>query len=192
MAGTLPGWAQSKFDHYVLALSWSPEYCHSHPTSQQCTGEQHFGFVVHGLWPEYDTGGGGPEHCGSQPGLSDPSKMLDIMPDLNLIGHEWSTHGTCTGLTAEQYFGLIRSAFSSIKLPPQFAAATSQVTVTPLQVKQAFEQSNPTWQNADIMISCTSNYLQAVEICLTKALKPMPCPAPHDCRAKSIHIPPVR
>src|SRR5580692_7150493 len=43
------------FDYYVLALSWSPEFCHSHPTKPECVWGK-FGFVVHGLWPQYANG----------------------------------------------------------------------------------------------------------------------------------------
>jgi ribonuclease T2 len=191
-AASLPVFAQSspKFDYYLLALSWSPEYCHSHTSSTQCSSDKHFGFVVHGLWPEYRTGSG-PQHCGSQPGLSNPSSMLDIMPDLGLVQHEWTTHGTCSGLSADQYFGLIREAFNGIRQPAQLTSATKQQTLSPRQVKQAFETANPQLNDAGITINCASNYLQAVEICLTKNLQPMSCPAPRDCRASTIRVPPV-
>lgn len=190
-AASLPAFAQTpKFDYYLLALSWSPEYCHSHASSTQCSSDKHFGFVVHGLWPEYKTGSG-PQHCGSQPGLSNPSSMLDIMPDLGLVQHEWTTHGTCSGLTAEQYFGLIRKAFSSVKQPTQLTGAKTPQTLSPRQVKQDFEGANPELNDSEMMINCASNYLQAVEICLTKGLQPMACPAPRDCRASTIRVPPV-
>jgi len=146
--------------------------------------------VVHGLWPEYASGSG-PQHCGSRPGLSNPSSMLDIMPDLGLIQHEWTTHGSCSGLTAEQYFGLVRKAFNSVKQPRQLTSAKTQQTLSPRQVKQHFEQANPELNDSEIMINCAGNYLQAVEICLTKGLQAMACPAPRDCRASSIRIPPV-
>src|ERR1700757_3860920 len=82
------------FDYYVLALSWSPEFCHSHPSNVQCSG--HSGFVVHGLWPQFVHGY--PEHCSMQPDLANPSSMTDLMPDPSLVAHEWATHGTCSGL----------------------------------------------------------------------------------------------
>jgi ribonuclease T2 len=191
-AASLPGFAQTspKFDYYLLALSWSPEYCHSHTSSTQCASDKHFGFVVHGLWPEYKTGSG-PQHCGNQPGLSNPGSMLDIMPDLGLVQHEWTTHGTCSGLSADQYFGLIRKAFGGIRQPTQLTSATKQQTLSPRQVKQAFETANPQLNDAEMMINCASNYLQAVEICLNKSLQPISCPAPRDCRASIIRVPPV-
>jgi len=179
-----------KFDYYLLTLSWSPEYCHGHTSTTQCASDEHFGFVVHGLWPEYRTGSG-PQHCGTQPGLSNPASMLDIMPDLGLIQHEWTTHGTCSGLDADQYFGLIRKAFGSIKQPTQLTSAKTEQSLSPRQVKQAVEQANPQLNDSEMMINCAGNYLQAVEICLTKSLQPMTCPAPRDCRASTIRVPPV-
>src|SRR5690242_4828750 len=82
------------FDYYLLTLSWSPEFCHSHSDKPECQSGHH-GFVVHGLWPQYANGY--PEHCSNAPGLSNPAEMTDIMPDTGLVGHEWSTHGTCSG-----------------------------------------------------------------------------------------------
>jgi ribonuclease T2 len=63
-----------------------------------------------------------PENCSGSSGLSNPSGMLDIMPDETLIQHEWTTHGTCSGLSAGEYFNLLRRAYISIKIPAQFAA----------------------------------------------------------------------
>jgi len=91
------------FDYYVLALSWSPEFCHSHPSKPECTSGN-FGFVVHGLWPQYKDGY--PEHCSTAPGLTDPSRMQEVMPDPSLVAHEWTTHGTCSGLEADAYSNL--------------------------------------------------------------------------------------
>jgi ribonuclease T2 len=179
------------FDYYLLTLSWSPEYCHSNPTSAQCSGGHHFGFVVHGLWPELRNGGY-PEHCSNAPGPSNPASYLDFMPDLGLIQHEWATHGTCSGLDADSYFSLIGRAFTSIKIPNQFSRPTTQQTVSPMQIKTAFEQANPTLTDADVLISCAGPYLKAVEICLTKSLKPMGCPASRSCNTPTIRVPPVR
>lgn len=180
-----------QFDLYLLTLSWSPEYCHSNPTNAQCTGGQHFGFVVHGLWPEFQNGGY-PENCSNAPGPSNPQSYLDIMPDLGLIQHEWTTHGTCSGLSADAYFNLIRQAFNSIKIPPQFAAPKNQQTVSAQGIKTAFEQSNPKLKDPDIVIGCTGAYLKQVEICLTKSLALTACPVgTRSCSSGSIRVPPV-
>ncbi len=56
------------FDFYVLSLSWSPTFCLTHPQDQQCTGKG-YGFVLHGLWPQYARGGW-PASCLPQSRLS--------------------------------------------------------------------------------------------------------------------------
>lgn len=51
-----------QFKYYVLSLSWSPEFCRSHPSQKnemQCKQQREF--IVHGLWPE--CGSGGPRSC---------------------------------------------------------------------------------------------------------------------------------
>jgi len=179
------------FDYYLLTLSWSPEYCHSHPDDEQCTGGKHYGFVVHGLWPEYRSGSG-PQHCGYGPGLADPSSVLDIMPSLYLIQHEWQTHGTCSGLDANTYFGLIRKAFTATKIPSQFMNVNQQLTLGPLQIKQAFQQANPGLPSGGVLVTCPSYYLQGVEICLDKGLNHVTCPVARDCNAQSIKVPPIK
>lgn len=180
------------FDHYLLSLSWSPEFCHSNPSNAECTGGHHYGFIVHGLWPEFRNGGG-PEYCSHAPG-PDPGEagsMLDIMPDLHLIEHEWQTHGTCSGLNANEYFKLIRKAFTSFRIPRQFLNPQAQFSISPIDVKKALEESNPDLNDAAITISCRGNYLNGVSICLSKDLHPVPCPVVHDCRARTIRVAPV-
>jgi ribonuclease T2 len=177
------------FDYYLLTLSWSPEYCHGNPGSPQCAPGKHFGFVVHGLWPEYKDGGG-PENCSTQPGPSNPSSYLDIMPDSGLISHEWKTHGTCSGLDADAYFGKIREAFQSVRIPADLRAVSATRTVSPSALKQDFQRANPSLDPSDIRISCSGYYLKAVEICVSKDLKPITCSGVSDCTAQSIKVPP--
>src|SRR5215475_12842010 len=114
------------FDYYLLTLSWSPEFCHSHADKPECQSGHH-GFVVHGLWPQYVDGY--PEKCSNAPGLSNPAEMVDIMPDAGLVGHEWTTHGTCSGLGAEEYFKLLRRAFTSVKVPERFMSARENFSI---------------------------------------------------------------
>lgn len=70
------------FDYYLLALSWSPEFCYSHADKPECRSGHH-GFVVHGLWPQYTDGY--PENCSTALGLSNPAEMADLMPDAGLV-----------------------------------------------------------------------------------------------------------
>jgi ribonuclease T2 len=178
------------FDYYLLNLSWAPEFCHSKPDNPECSGN--FGFIVHGLWPQ-NSAGGYPSNCGNQPGPTDPSSLLDIMPDLHLIQHEWTTHGTCTGLAADDYFALIRRVRASLKIPPDFVAPQQQLTVRPADLKREFEQANPGVTDSGIAVSCGGPYLVAVEICFTKDGKPAQCGGDiRDCNKPSIRVPKVQ
>ena len=174
------------FDYYLLTLSWSPEFCHSHADRPECQSGHH-GFVVHGLWPQY--GDGYPENCSNAPGLANPSEMTDIMPDSGLVAHEWSTHGTCSGLDAENYFKLLRRAFTSIRLPEKFVEARENFSITPEDVKREFVQANPGVSTDGLTVSCGNNYLTAVSLCMTKELKPTACRNLRDCRASVIRVP---
>jgi ribonuclease T2 len=177
------------FDYYLLALSWSPEFCYSHPDKPECQSG-HYGFVVHGLWPQYIDGY--PEHCSTASGLSNPSEVADIMPDAWLVDHEWTTHGTCSGLDAENYFQLLRRAFTSIKVPARFIAPHENFSIPPEEVKRDFVQTNPKFTADEMTVSCGNNYLTAVSFCMTKDLKPTACRNLRDCRANVIRVPPVR
>jgi ribonuclease T2 len=174
----------------LLTLSWSPEFCHGHGDKPECQSGHH-GFVVHGLWPQYASGGY-PEDCSTAAGLANAAEMADIMPDAGLVAHEWSTHGTCSGLDAENYFKLLRQAFSSVKMPGRFAAPPENFSISPQEVKNEFVQANPNFSAANMTVSCGNNYLTAVSLCMTKDLKPTTCQNVRDCRANVIRVPPVR
>lgn len=199
-AAILPAFAQQPgafaqqpgaFDYYILNLSWSPEFCHNNPWKPECGGGHHFGFIVHGLWPEFEKSRG-PEHCSQAPGLSNPASMLDIMPDLQLIEHEWQAHGTCSGLSASGYFNLIRRAFTSLRIPKQFTNPGAQFAISPFDIKRAFEESNPSLNDAAIAIGCRGGYMGALGICLSRDLHPVPCRGVQDCRGRRLRVAPVR
>jgi ribonuclease T2 len=179
------------FDYYLLNLSWEPEFCHSrrNANSEECqTGGR--GFIVHGLWPQFTRGY--PERCSDVEGLADPSSMLDLMPDRRLVRHEWTTHGTCSGLSAADYFAKLRQAYSSIRIPEQLKQPGRGFSITPDDLKQAFVAVNPGLRGEDIGVSCGHNYLTAIEICLDKtSLRPASCGTIRDCHANIIRVTPV-
>lgn len=183
------GGQPGNFDYYVLALSWSPEFCYSHADKPECRSG-HYGFIVHGLWPQFAHGY--PENCFSPTPTAPLPEPDDVMPDPELIRHEWETHGTCSGLEPAAYFKLIRQAFASVKVPSRFDQPTHPFSVAPSDIKRDFLAFNPRLQNADIVVSCGNNYLTGVSICLTKSLTPTACQSLNDCRANVIRVPPVR
>lgn len=105
------------FDYYLLALSWSPTFCLTHKDDAQCTGKG-YGFVLHGLWPQYAKGGW-PQSCPPLTRLSaaETSKGLTMYPTKKLLDHEWSKHGTCSGLGAEGYLDKSDQALGAVKIP---------------------------------------------------------------------------
>ena len=136
------------FDFYVLALSWSPTYCStqgSPENSRQCGEDAGFGFIVHGLWPQYEQGW--PEFCAGEDAERIPSRfaddMRDIMPEPRLVFGEWRKHGTCTGLSPEGYFALTREAWESVTIPAELAEPDRDRTVGARTVEQAFVAANP-------------------------------------------------
>jgi ribonuclease T2 len=180
------------FDYYVLALSWSPEYCHNRANSDECSGQRHFGFVVHGLWPQFKNGSW-PELCTNAPGPSDPSRILDIMPSLQLIEHEWRTHGTCSGLDATGYFKLVRRAYDKLRIPNRFIAPSQYILISGDEIKREFERANPELRNEALSVTCKGGkYLSEVRVCLSKRLESVTCPVSDNCNARQLRLSPVR
>lgn len=179
----------SGFDYYLLNLSWSPEFCHSHPDAPECAS--HSTFVLHGLWPQnYD--GTYPENCSNAPGPADPSSYKDIYPDQGLLQHEWRTHGTCSGISANDFLNTARTAYKSVAIPRKLETLTQQTSMSPNQLLNLFMVENPRIPRESLAVSCGNNYLTAVEICLDKTLKPIQCGPIRSCRAMVVRIPPPR
>ncbi len=175
------------FDFYLLNLSWSPEFCATHPEKPECA--QHLGFVLHGLWPQ-NNDGSYPERCSDAPGPADPSAFRDLYPDADLLRHEWQTHGTCSGLAPDAFFQLARQAVHSVSIPAQLARLDHQASMPPAAILDLFSTANPRLPSTSLALSCGNNYLTAVEICLARDLKPVACQQVRSCRANSVRIPP--
>jgi ribonuclease T2 len=162
------------FDYYVLALSWAPTFCASHPADRPECGVRR-GFVVHGLWPQY-AGGGGPEHCGSTDNLDRETIEFarSAMPDERLIRHEWVVHGTCTGLAPYDYFKTLIHAVGRLAIPDEFdGAAPHQMTAS--QIIAAFAKGNPSLTERSVALRCRGPQLEEVRICLSRDLHPEAC-----------------
>ena len=168
------------FDYYVMALSWSADWCALTGDGRhdpQCDAGRGLTFILHGLWPQNDPGGY-PSDCHSS--FADPSRsataaMADIMSSSGLAFHEWQKHGRCSGLSADAYFTAMRRAYASVTIPPLFARVTTDLQVPPQVVEDAFLESNPTLDAGAVTVTCDQNLIQEVRICLTKDLSPRPC-----------------
>ena len=105
-----------------------------------------------------------------KPGPTNPSAMADIMP-ADIIEHEWKEHGTCSGLSGDDYFALIRKVYKSIQIPGGFKAPASSFSTSPQKLKSDFERVNPGVSDSNVVIQLNGNYLNAVEFCVAKGSK---------------------
>lgn len=194
-----------QFDYYTLVMSWSPTHCvTASPGSsdQQCARQDglRYGFVLHGLWPQYEKGY--PEACRirRKPFVPQPviDSMLDIMPSGGLVIHEYKLHGTCSGLDPAAYYMVARRAFSSVRIPERFRNPFEPQYVSPRDVEQEFMRANPWLRPEMISVGCSGagNRLRDVRICLTRDGKGRACGDNENqgkmCRADRMHVPPVR
>ena len=140
------------------------------------------GFVVHGLWPQDDSGDY-PEDCSDAPGPANPGADTDIYPTVGLVEHEWTTHGTCSGLSADGYFQAVHKAFAEVKLPNVAAGS-----VTPAALLGQLQGANPGFPAGSFAVSCGNNRLTAVEVCLDKNLKAEACQGVRGCRAQVVQV----
>ncbi len=190
----LPQNRAGRFDYYMLSLSWAPEYCHSaRDNTPECDTSKRYGFVVHGLWPEADSGPN-PQNC-SGPGFDPrgvPADLLEIMPSQHLVEHEWETHGRCSGLSEKDYFQKIEQVWALVKIPQQLKAPRQAVNISPMDIRNAFAAVNAGFPKEAFAVNDTGRYLREVRVCLTMNLKPRPCTRPGDTRSVSIIVPPVR
>jgi ribonuclease T2 len=186
------------FDYYLLSLSWSPAFCLSDPGAAECNGPRRFGFIVHGLWPQYENGW--PENCNVHQQVPDSvvSGISDIMPARGLVYHEWSAHGTCSGLGAADFFTLVRRAYAGIAIPAPLAGVTHEVEQPPSVIAAEFLHANPRLSAQSIVITCSRQdapRLREVHICLDRDLNPRACSADAArgaCRAATLIVPPIR
>jgi ribonuclease T2 len=185
------------FDFYVLSLSWSPHYCalkNGTGDPQQCRSSKPFGFIVHGLWPQYERGY--PESCAirAEPTREEIGSVTDLTPSPGLVRYEWKKHGTCSGLTPPDYFKVMRKAREIINIPPQLNSVPRAIALSASQIENAFVQSNPSLTAQAIAVDCDRQKLAEVRICLTKSLEFRTCPEVDraGCRAQSISIEPIK
>lgn len=165
-----------RFDYYVLSLSWAPTYCLTHSDDgEECSGKG-YGFVVHGLWPQYD-GGGYPQQCPTSFDLSAQAASAGrrVYPSERLMRHEWLEHGTCSGLNAQAYFSTVDRASAAVKVPRQLDAPRAPQRLTASQIIGIFNDANPRMPPDAMVIACNRDSLSEVRVCLTRDLAPRPC-----------------
>ena len=186
------------FDYYVLSLSWSPNWCAlegDDRDSPQCDPSENFGWTLHGLWPQYESGW--PERCRtsfSEPSRSQTGAMADIMGTSGLAWYQWNKHGVCAGLPAAQYYALARQAYDQVIRPAVFERLDHSVNLPASVVQDAFLAENPGLTADQITVTCDNGYIQEARICLTRDLEFRRCGSDtiRDCTLDDAQFDPVR
>ena len=165
-----------QFDYYLLSLSWAPTYCLTHTDDSSECSSKGYGFVLHGLWPQYD-GGGYAQKCATDYDLTAEAaaKGRTIYPSERLMSHEWQEHGTCSGLSALDYFRTADRATAAVRIPPAFEAPHNDQALTANQVIDLFRRANPQLPEGGMSVACSRAKLSEVRICLTRDLSVRAC-----------------
>ena len=157
---------------YTLALTWAPEFCHTHArdagSRMECGSGNRFGFTLHGLWPD-GVGKEWPQYCTAAPLL--PEKLLRqhvcATPSVQLLQHEWAKHGTCMHTTPEAYFARSTGMYGKLKFPDMDALSRGPVTAGKLA--DAVAAVNPGLPASAIRVTKNAKgWLDELWLCLDK------------------------
>lgn len=169
--------ADSSFDFYAYSMSYQPEFCKENNekfVGCQNPNESWEGqLTIHGLWPNRDDGTW-PSTCSNE--KLDISLLQDLSADLAqrwpnvkasstspgheaFWAHEWSKHGTCSGLSQQDYF----------------MTALDLLLKTPIIVKENYgsvvkrEDLEKGYLGSDMSVFvCKHGYLSEVRVCFEK------------------------
>jgi ribonuclease T2 len=198
--GERRGGTPGEFDFFVFALSWSPGFCQAGGGDEkgrdQCRTGAGLGFVVHGLWPQFQRGF--PTQC--QSASVNPTRMAmdvarEVFVEEGLARHQWRKHGTCSGLSPSEYFAAVRTARDKVAVPPELRTITSAKETTALDLERAFVAANPGLRVDMMGVDCRGEVLQEVRVCMSRDLRGFVSCGEVDrrgCRARTITIPPPR
>lgn len=160
-----------KFDFYVLTLSWSPDHCarNGKRDVQQCGSGKKYGFVLHGLWPQYKKGY--PVNCSTEklPPLV-KQKFRGLFPNERLFDHEWKKHGTCTGQKPIEYLTLSRKLKYSLNIPSAYKSPEKPFRTTIKDFKTSFVSANKNFTVNGIAPFCSDSgrFFKEVLFCYSK------------------------
>ena len=170
----------ARIDNYVLVLSWSPEYCarfgNGPKQADQCRNN-HFEFIVHGLWPQSDQAKDKFDHprfCTAAGRIDEGTlrKHFCTMPDANLMQEEWSKHGTCAFKTPAAYLQKIDELFHALRTPDMRRISDEKHgNPTAGDIVRAFVKENGSKglkENNLVVWVAKGNFLREIVVCYDK------------------------
>lgn len=163
---------------FLLSLIWSPEECRAHGgeagAATQCR-DNHFGFTVHGLWPN-GAAGYHPRYCRPVAPVDEATVRANLCmtPSARLIQHEWAAHGACGWASPDDYFAAARRLREAMRVPDLRPNPDGFLTAG--QVRDAFIIRNPALSRNGLDVHVgPGNRLQEVRVCYDRALRYAPC-----------------
>jgi len=165
---------------YILAASWSPEYCKfaKSRSPMQCSRRNgYFGFVLHGLWPQAARGPA-PQWCPTRrvPSVRTIRRNLCMTPSPQLMAREWAKHGSCMVRKPETYFKVSSILWRSINWPDADRLSRNK-ELTAGDLREAFVLANPGWEPEYVGIDANPNgWLRGLRLCYGKDFMPRNCP----------------
>jgi ribonuclease T2 len=164
-----------RFDYWLLTLTWSPQFCSAHVGDPQCLNGR-YNFLVHGLWPQYDPEGY-PDYCQKVDSLDRAlvDRMLPLMPDPKLVTQEWRKHGSCSGLSASEYFLNVERARLAIAIPEDYQDPEKYVKTSAQEITDKFIAVNPGLTRTAITLECSGHWLKEARICFDRNFKFRTC-----------------
>lgn len=175
-----PALAQQR-TQYVLAINWQPAFCETRPNRPECETQtpdrfDAANFTLHGLWPQPRSR----DYCGvdAQTVMLDEDGDWDSLPEVELSAglrnaldermpgtqsalekHEWTTHGTCYGTDAEEYFSDAIDMLDVVNdgaVQQLFAGSTGK-TVTQQAVRAAFDRDFGAGAGQRVRLACVDD-----------------------------------
>lgn len=108
--------------YYTLSISLAPALCKLHPENRELRiCQEGYSVIVQGYWPEREDGRKVQNCSRENPELSPVQERVleKLMPDDPMRAKEWQKHGSCTGMTAREYFRALMSSANRLRLPSQ-------------------------------------------------------------------------
>lgn len=178
------------FSFLLLSLNWPGSACMS---LKPCNGlsPKYTNFTIHGLWPNYESGKGGPESCGEAFNYNVVKSILpslrqywpDFKPDEpNFWKHEYEKHGNCAvagGVVKDQLDYFVKT-INLVKQMPIMSVLSRAGIVASNSVKYKKNAILDTITRSGIsgrpFMTCQNNiYVRELRFCFNKQLKPIDC-----------------
>ena len=174
---TLVTLAKASFDFFVFATSWQPEECYNEPTYSGCNNPNKIWssqLTIHGMWPQFNNGSW-PSYCTNEAFDSsiiyndlDTTDFYDYWPNVryepndkayaSFWEHEWTKHGTCSGLDQKTYF---TTTLKNRPITPTIISYNYGKTITKEDLLNSYDTL--------VVPTCKSNYLFEIFVCINSS-----------------------